>query len=301
VLLAAFAFLRRDGGNAPDDEGGSRFRHEMGGRTIEVGGLRVSYVEKGSGDPMVLLHGLGGCIYDWRHQLVPFAQAGHRAIAIDLPGAGLSAALPQRDYRIASIADHLAKTVRAIAGGPVTVVGNSYGGLVALAFAIRNPELVKNLVLVDAVSYEQGHPYFVPLFRIPTLPEVLTPALPVKPLLRRVLRGAVADPACIPDEVIDEYAREIVLPGRRESIIEIVRSLVREDSAAFAATIPAIRAATFVLWGELDTAVPLANGRRLAREIPGAALLVIPNCGHLPHVEFPELFRRSVLDFLRRS
>ncbi|MBI1851562.1 MAG: alpha/beta hydrolase [Planctomycetes bacterium] len=284
-----------------DAAAGSRFRRDMGARSIDVGGVSVSFVERGSGAPIFFFHGLGGCVYDWREQLAPFAEAGFRAIAVDLPGAGFSPTLPGGDFRIESIARHAAAVVRALAGGPAVLVGNSYGGLIALATAIHHADVVAQLVLVDAVSYRQPHPYFVPLFRIPALPKMVTPILPVRPFLRMVLRGAVAHAACISDAVIEEYALETKLPGRRESVVEIVRALVRENPDDFAARIPTIRVPTLVVWGELDPAVPIANGRRLAREIAGAELVVIPECGHLPHMEKPAEFRRVVLDFVRRG
>ncbi len=280
---------------------GSRFRSEMGARSVEVGGTRVAYVARGEGPPVVFVHGLGGCVFDWREHLATFADSGFRAIAIDLPGAGLSDAPPGRDFRVERVTDHVAAALRAIAGSTVALVGNSYGGLIALAAAIAHPDLVRSLVLVDAVCYEQSRPYFVPLFRIPLVPKLLTPVVPIRPLIRRVLRGAVVNRACVTDAVLDEYAREMVLPGHRESIIEIVKALVREDSEPFARRIPEVRAATLVVWGDRDPAVPLENGLRLSREIPGAELLVIPSCGHLPHFEQPEVFRRAVIEFLRRS
>jgi pimeloyl-ACP methyl ester carboxylesterase len=279
---------------------GSRFRREHGGRVVEVGGVTVSYVERGGGEPIVFLHGLGGCVYDWREQIAAFAGEGFRAIAVDLPGAGQSGALVRGDYSIASLARHAAAVVRALAGGRAALVGNSWGGLVALATAMDHPDVVSKLVLVDAVGYRQRHPYFVPLFRIPILPEIAAPIVPVKPVLRMVLRGVVVDRSVIGEDVIAEYAAEVRLPGRRTSVVEVVRALVREDPDAFASRIPLVRVPTLVVWGERDPAVPLENGRRLAREIPGAELVVIPGCGHLPHMEKPEAFRRAVIDFLRR-
>src|SRR5215210_5197076 len=118
----------------------------------QVAGRDVNYVSLGSGDRSVIfVHGLGGSWQNWLENLPAVAAAGYRAIALDLPGFGRSP-MPEAPITITSLARSVDDLCEVLGIGPVAVVGNSMGGFTAAEMAIRHPDRVERLVLVDAAG-----------------------------------------------------------------------------------------------------------------------------------------------------
>ena len=241
---------------------------------VEVGAYRIHTVEFGKvgAAPLVLLHGLSGSSRWWKRNVLGFAR-DFRVVVPDLIGFGrtrIRGPLPD----IPRIAEVLGEWMGTLGLSPGSVVGHSMGGQIAIHLAARSPERVKRLVLVDAAG----------------IPRPLTP--------RAVLRFAAevappsrwGDPAFVPVIVGDALMAGVgtVLRGLAHCLREDVRPLL-----------PRVTAPTLVLWGELDTIVPLAHARELRSAIPGARLVVLPRAAHNPMVDRPAEFNRVVSAFLR--
>src|SRR5262245_16158087 len=114
--------------------------------SVQLATGTIRSFEGGSGDPVVLVHGLGGSAANWT-EVIDGLVPGHRVIALDLPGHGGSDPLP-RGARIDDYADAAAAVIEARTKGPAVVAGHSFGGQVALSLAVRHPRLVRALLLV---------------------------------------------------------------------------------------------------------------------------------------------------------
>src|SRR3954470_4811460 len=131
-------------------------------RFVEVDGRRVNVVELGEGEPaMVFVHGLAGSWQNWLENLPHFAATGHRVIAFDLPGFGVSED-PSEKISIPGYGRHVDALLDRLGVGPAVLVGNSMGGFIAAEVAIQYPERVERLVLVSAagltVEYQRNEP-----------------------------------------------------------------------------------------------------------------------------------------------
>ncbi len=265
---------------------------EAPGSIIEIGGLRIHYVEAGAGSPVVLIHGWNGSTFDYRYTFAALSER-HRVVAIDLKGYGFSARPPKGDYTHTAQAGLVCRLMDALGIERAVVVGHSMGGGVAQSLALHHPERVSRLVLVDSVTHHE--------FRRTRFSHAVPAVLPVvalfalRPSFReRALRYAVHDPAYVTPDTIDGHFRPLRMKGHLRAQAQQIKSRRNEEPLE-----PhRIRAPTLLLWGEHDRVMPIEHGRELASLIPTARLVVVPSAGHLPLAEQPAFCNRELLAFL---
>jgi pimeloyl-ACP methyl ester carboxylesterase len=247
----------------------------------------------GSGLPVVYVHGLLSTSASYKRVLGP-ASAGHPAVAVDLPGYGLSDRPWPYDYTVGGQAESLLRYLDARGFERVVLVGNSLGGAVCLVVAAARPSRVAALVLVGSASPVSSIPWSFRLLRAPVIGE-LEMELLIRPVVELGKRHRLfARGERVTKEGVDEDWRSIRVPGTRRAALAAVRS----SSRGFEGYLARIRTPTLVLWGKDDRILPPAEGLRLSTEIPGARLVVLPDTGHVPQEETPEEFSRAVSQFL---
>lgn len=264
------------------------------------GDLRVHYREDGpSGAPvLILVHGYGDSHFTWEGWTKALSES-HRVIAIDLPGHGLTRA--PKEYRLEAdaLADLVAEVASKAGAERFAIAGNSLGGGVAWRTAVRHPEKVEALILVDAA----GWPRTVPLAESPSLAfRILShpwgreflKRIDNKPLIRQGLKTQVGNPEVITDAFIDRWAELQRAPFHRDILLE-----ANLTSEATPEVISALRVPTLILWGEVDPLITKDAGEKFAEHIEGSRLIVYPETGHLPQVEIPEQSAKDVSDFLK--
>lgn len=273
-------------------------------RFIEVNGISVHYKETGSGETtFLLLHGFGASTFTWREVMEPLGVFG-RVIAFDRPAFGLTERPLREAWGETNPYTPEAQVALAVAlldalGVEKAVwIGNSAGGTVALNAALQHPERVESLILVDAAVYlGGGAPEWVrPILNTPQLRRV-------GPLIARRLesqgeafiRLAWHDPAGVTPEVIAGYRLPLQAENWDRAIWEL--TLASEDPG-LDSRLAELSMPVLVLTGDDDRIVPTEQSIRLAGEIPGAELVVIPESGHLPHEETPGAFLEAVISFI---
>jgi pimeloyl-ACP methyl ester carboxylesterase len=220
----------------------------------------------------------------------------HRVIVVDLLGAGESEIPDDEDYSIAAQARRIKGLMNLLGVDRGSLVGNSYGGGIALRFAQDWPECVDRLVLINSVCYPEHIPTYVSLAKAPCA-ECIAEILPLGKMTRWVLRKSYHAGEKLTDEELDAYVQELRAPGRRRAIIQILRAVVPPDTTEFEARIKAIRAPVLLLWGKADETIPVKLGRRLARELPDARLVEL-DAGHVPNQECPDEVAKLIGNFL---
>jgi pimeloyl-ACP methyl ester carboxylesterase len=306
VLLAALAagwrLLRPRSARAPARQA------EPDSQFLDVAGLRVHYKQAGSGRPVLLLvHGSFLNLHSWDAVLAPLAEHA-TVIALDRPAFGLTdRPLPadQHDvnpYSPEGQADLLIALLDGLGIQRAVLVGSSAGGTTSLLAALRHPERVHALVLVDAMVYSG--------YAVSEFPAWLRPLLDAaSPLWALLLRGAIGalhdtalrsfwhDPAKLTPEALAHYRQNIQVQHWEHALWELIRASHALNLEGFLET---IRMPALVLTGEHDQTVRATESMRLARALPNADLVSIPECGHLPHEEQPAAFLQAVRAFLPR-
>jgi pimeloyl-ACP methyl ester carboxylesterase len=255
--------------------------------SLSTSGGQVAYSARGEGDPIVLLSSGAHDRHDWDgvRDLLPDR---FRSIAPDWPGHGESSPGegPASAMGFANLAEEL---VERLAPDGAVVVGNSVGGFAAGRLAIRRPELVKGLVLVDSGGFG-GRPPQVRAFC----------ALMARPRFLRAIYPRFAKLYMRPRSDADRRAVEVGIATTREdpglsTVSELWRSFSspEHDLRPGAAS---IAAPTLVVWGKRDPVIPLRLGRRAAQAIPGAQLAVFDS-GHAPQVSDPSGFTARLIPF----
>jgi pimeloyl-ACP methyl ester carboxylesterase len=265
-------------------------------RDVEVDGRRYAVAELGAGPPLVLLHGICGSLSDWRHLMKPLS-ASRRVIVPDFLGAGESDCPAVEDYSFAAHARRLRGLLDVLKVDQAVVVGNSYGGGVALRFAQDWPERVDRLVLINAAAFPEELPAYVSLAKWPCA-EWAVEAVPLNGTVRWSLRRLSATMERLPAEDVDDYLLEMGRPGRRASIVRTLRVAVPADVREHEARLRALKTPALVLWGRHDRTIPIRLGRRLADTLPNARFVEL-DAGHIPNQEIPEEVRARMERFLK--
>lgn len=265
---------------------------------VEIDGKRVHYADLGERDapPVVFVHGLGGSWQNWLENLPTVAQS-RRAIALDLPGFGASE-MPAEPITITNVARAVEGLCAALDLGAVPIVGNSMGGFTAAEVAVRHPDRVERLVLVDAagISIAQATRTSVRLGRL-LLGGGSTSAERALRLLKRpgyvqfAFGIIMRHPTRLANDVLVEQLNGVGKPGFRGALEALVTYDIRER-------LPDIAAPTLIVQGTDDILVPRGDAREFERLIPRATSLVLEDTGHVPMLERPTTFNRALLEFL---
>jgi 4,5:9,10-diseco-3-hydroxy-5,9,17-trioxoandrosta-1(10),2-diene-4-oate hydrolase len=257
-----------------------------------IDGLRLRYVRKGSGPPVLLLHGIASSLYTWK-DVLPALAAHHDVIAMDLPGFGDSAIPPQAS------GDRVARSVVGLMDrlvlARVSIVGNSLGGAIAVVIAARRPDRVDRIVLLDPAGYNfapADRPFVLRLAA--AIPAPVLEALPIRPLVSVGLRQVFHDDRLVTGDKVAEYVAPMRRPGASAALHDL---LLGTDDLHFPGVIREVRAPTLILWGRYDTWIPARDAQRFAADIPGARVVMLET-GHMPQEERPAETAALVEEFL---
>ncbi len=268
----------------------------------DVDGVQTRYWRVGRGGvPLVLLHGLGGTIEDWVGTITPLA-LDREVIAFDLVGCGKTDKPSDCAYTPADMLAHAQGTIEALGLATFDIGGWSLGGRIALQIAYAAPEQVRRLVLTAPAGI--GADTIVKLDA--PLPELLSQIV-TRPTASglRVLRNATqSDNAW---RLLKFAARRVSLVTDSPSRTAFTRQLrglvgprgyLKGPRSILRHQMPSIETPTLAIWGEEDIFAPYEHSAQLLELMPHCKLYSIPDCGHAPHVEFPDIYAKAVREFL---
>lgn len=261
-------------------------------KEARVYGQKIHYLEAGSTGPVViLLHGLGVDSNQWR--LTMSALAGYRVLAPDQIGSGKSDK-PPLNYRVQTLVDFLDGFYRESGVQRATLVGNSLGGWVALAFALAHPAKVEKLVLVDSAGYSnqrwQGP--------APTRDELLKLNPSTLAGTRELLGLIFANKLLVNDVTVQAAFTQRLAAADGHVVNAFIDSILRNEDYVDG-RLGAVKVPTLIVWGREDGLLPVAVGEAFAKDIAGARLTVLDKCGHVPHLECATTFNGALAGFLK--
>lgn len=258
-----------------------------------------------NGHPLLCIHGFGASLYSWRE----FVKAGspltdtYKVITIDLKGCGKSPKPGGNDYSIQDHADLIYEFIQEHDLRNLTLIGNSFGGALALLVTLmltdRDATRLKAIVLIDAGSYADLLPLYLKVLSWPVIGFVAAHTVPSKLAARGVLRKAYYDKKKITKDQVANYAAPLSLPGARHALWQTGAQIIPPNFPELAARYKDIKVPTLIIWGEHDKIISPEAARRLKRDIPHSELVWIPECGHVPQEERPEITIPPVMTFLQ--
>ncbi len=272
-------------------------------RRINVGGLTIRYFTAGNdGLPLVLLHGDATSALDWSWVL-PTLAATHRVYAPDFPGFGDSAK-PSIEYSPEFLKQFLVDFLNALGIERAVLVGNSLGGQVSLRCALSHPEQVAALVLVDSSGLGYSVTPVLSQLTVPLYGEFAISwcATPLGAKQRSLLRAALffAHPWQVPDVWLAEQERMSQMPGFLEASLSSLRAQLNVfgQHQVLLDSLGQLQMPTLVVWGTNDFVLPKDQAQAAVSRLQQGHLALIPDCGHIPHVERPERFTEELSKFL---
>jgi pimeloyl-ACP methyl ester carboxylesterase len=264
------------------------------------GGLHVHYRDQGNANLplLVLLHGYGDSFTSWEGW-VRELKSKFRIISLDFPGHGLTRAPPGISLSGDGLADFVDAFAAKLALPKFAVAGNSMGGGVAWQLAVRHPDRINALILVDAAGFpNEQPPREVPLaFKILQYPagRALLRNIDNRPLIAEGLKTDVYDKSLITPFIVDRWAEFQRAPGHRAILMAVNFG---PQTAATRDLVSTIKVPTLILWGESDVLLEPAAAHKFAAAIPGAQLITYSHVGHLPQIEIPQRSAADVAAFL---
>lgn len=265
---------------------------------VSIDGMQVHLRDQGPRDdpePLLLLHGTSASLHTWQGW-VEQLKAKHRVISIDLPGFGLTGPFPDGDYSVDHYQHFLEQLFAQLKLQRVTLVGNSFGGQLAWLFALKQPQKVGHLVLIDAAGYprqSESVPLGFWLAQNPVLAPLMAKILPRK-MIESSVRNVYGDPAKVTDELIDRYYQLTRREGNRQALVERFKQ-VGNDSFE---QIKQLQVPTLIIWGGEDRLIPVANAERFATDIAGSRWVIFEDLGHVPQEEDPLRTSAALSSFL---
>jgi pimeloyl-ACP methyl ester carboxylesterase len=308
VVLIGIAWLKLRGPDIPYAALEAKYADGDSHFVDLPGGIHLHYQEFGApvaGAPvqplLVLLHGFGDSYTSWDGWVQELKDKFH-IISVDFPGHGLTRAPAGYELTGAGLADLIDALAAKLELPKFALAGNSMGGGVAWEFAVRHPQRLNALILVDAAGFpNDGPPPKVPLaFRILQyrLGRAFLRNIDNRPLIDEGLKTDVFDQRVITPALVDRWAEFQRAPGHRAILMSFHPSVFGQAAAT---ELRQISVPTLILHGENDPLIEPAAARKFAAAIPGAKLILYPQVGHLPQIEIPQRSANDVGEFLASS
>ncbi len=278
------------------DTGPGRFRFTRARTTAG----EFSAIEAGTGEPVIMLHGLGGTKASFLPSVAALA-GSFRIIAVDMLGFGDSSKPLGASYGPAFQADAIAKLLDTLELERAHVVGHSYGGRVALELGFRHPQRTKGLVLMTpAMAWLRGRRW-APYLRL-VRPELGLLQIAPRPLVEGFMKWALpAADTPWAASAIDEFVRIFSMARGRAAFYAALRHIYLDEphgDKGFWTQLETLSPESLFLWGRRDRFVSTGFMKHVERTLPAARHVEL-DCGHIPQIERPRQTHAAIAEFLR--
>jgi len=253
---------------------------------VEIDGMSVHYRDEGNASdtiPIVLIHGTGASLHTWEGW-VQELKTEHRVVRMDLPAYGLTGPNPTGDYSQEFYAEFIHHFLTKIGVKQCVLGGNSLGGAITWAHALKYPETVRKMILVDAAGYpmqSKSVPIAFQMARIPVVKNLFKYVTP-RSVVESSIKNVYVQKEKVTLALVDRYFELSLREGNREAFISRIGRGFSDDNYL---NIKTLKMPTLILWGEQDLLIPLHVAEKFHQDLPDDTLVVLKNLGHTPMEE----------------
>jgi pimeloyl-ACP methyl ester carboxylesterase len=261
--------------------------------------MNVVHIERGGGEPVLLLHGYPQSASCWRHQIPALAQS-HRVIAVDWPGFGRSAP-PDSPPTYDAEVERIGQLADSFGLDRFNLVAHDYGGFLGLGYAQRHPERVMRLALLNTRAHNIFRPWFYRFSRGQGWAASKVPGL-VRLLPLRRLHHVALRPyrtlGCFDETLEDEYLGWMDTERGRRAFVDFFANYHVPAVPGLAEGLSEVSCPTAIIWGDRDRYIPFSTARELAERIPNATLTRLKGGDHYIMEERPDEVTSALMDLL---
>ena len=283
--------------------------------------IQIAYGEKGTGKPLILLHGLGSWSYNWRYSIEPLSQH-YRVICCDFKGFGFSEKPVSRREENGHQIIELKRIIQALCNEPPVIVAESMGGLISLGLAGKSPDLIGHLVVINVPIFAETLPHWSMNLLSKTPIEIIHLIDNLRltywfaPLVREVMgterRKVLYNPSLLTEEDIYWITYPFIeIPGTLVKVAEELQIAAREIENLrtnqpnmlnnIQRNLKNIECPTLILWGDKDSWFPVSHGEKLHQNLPNSRLQILRNCYHDAATDSAEVINTAILEFLNTT
>lgn len=283
-------------------------------RQILANQLSFRVAMAGTGDRLVLcLHGFPESALSWRYQIHPLAEAGYRVWAPDLRGYGeTTRPVSLKAYSIESFLHDIDGLLTAAGMSRAILVGHDWGGIIAWYYALRYPERLEALVILNAPHpacfereirhWRQLHrSWYMGMFQVPWLPEAIM-SMSHGYLIGKIFERLMIHREHMPDDIVEIYRRQACVPGALTAMLNYYRAALRGGGALRQRALgyPQIEIPTLVVWGRQDHALTAHNLDELNCFASDLTTITVADAGHFVHEDQPDQVTTQLVTWLQR-
>jgi len=270
---------------------------------ITVGRMNIRYAARGSGPPLLLLHGFCEFLETWDFNFRPLSEHC-RVYAMDLPGHGLSDK-PYLDYSISFFTNFIIGFMQALGIDRANIIGHSFGGAISINIATSFPEKVDRLILESSFGLSSDISLLHKLCSVPVLADADERESGVKTALEERINMEFYSPDFVAREIVGRSYLFMQMPEARRVMLNIMHNWVDVNGlrpeAVMVDRLHLIKSPTLFIHGKQDNIHPPALSQNACWLIPNGRLKVFSECGHCPHIERASEFNEAVLTFLETN
>ncbi len=266
------------------------------GKSIDLGGRTTHYIEKGEGEPVILVHGFFYDSYMWASNIDVLAQK-FKVYALDLWGSGYSTRKPL-DYGYQLYANQVLMFMDSLDIQRASLVGQSMGGGTAILFCVQHRQRVNKLLLVDPGGMPNPLPLTGKFFNLPRIGEFFL-GLSTNAVRRKNLGDLwIYNKDLLTDSYFENVTRFHKIKGTTEASLVILRRQFFDTLSDEIHRLGQMDVPILIVWGREDKAIPLRCGEEMHRILKGSRLEIIDHAGHVPNFERAKAFNKLANDFL---
>jgi pimeloyl-ACP methyl ester carboxylesterase len=262
---------------------------------IEIGGHRIAYRRQGSGSPVLMVHGVASHSFLW-NGITDLLADRHDLVATDLLGCGASDKPKGVDCSIAAQAEILMALIDKLDLAPVHLVGHDVGGGIVQIMAVRRPDQLRSLTMINPVGYDYWPVQPITVMRLPVI-RSLTASIMNPHMFRMILRRALYYKERLDDALFDQFWKPLESQEGKDGFVQLIRCINNRLLLDITEQLRQIELSTLLIRGDADAYLSSAITERLAREIPNTRLEHITTGGHFMQIDEPERISELLSSF----